>query len=153
MRPPESTAAEPLCAASSTWRPLLPVGTIRSFVPSMSGFSPRASRPSSPSSPCFAVSWSSPTPCSNPANRGGVPSPLDNQHGRSRIGARCARSSGTTANLRRREVLPLPSAEARLAPLDERGAAFQRIRAGSHFGLHLDLAAELLRVRRVLALL
>src|SRR5215213_3872741 len=50
----------------------------------MTGSSPRANLPKSPSSPCSDASSSSQMPCSGQANRGKALLPLDMQHGRSR---------------------------------------------------------------------
>src|ERR1700686_382227 len=78
-------AVERLFAASSTWPLSPPAGTIRSCGPFTNGSLPKASRPNLPSSPCFAASSSSPMPCSGPAKPGKALSPLDIQHGRSRL--------------------------------------------------------------------
>ena len=69
-----------------------------------------------------------------------------------RGGPQGRRGYGVVLTVRGFEV-GLASAELRLALFDKRGASFQRIRARSYLRLHLDLAAELRGIGRVLALL
>jgi len=58
----ESTAGEPPCAVSSTWRPSLPAGTIRCCALSTNASSQKANRQKSPSSPSSGALSFSPMP-------------------------------------------------------------------------------------------